>query len=195
MEIVNPTAEDAKSAIKTIIRYIGDNPERKGLIDTPDRVVRMFDEIYRGYKKELPKITIFQNGEDGIIYDNMIVDEGDFYSCCEHHMMPFFGHYWFSYVPNPKGKILGISKIGRVIDYCSARLQIQERLVYDVVSILKEALGEENPPFGIALTMKGEHLCKTMRGVKKKGTMMSSYLDGCFKTDIDARNEFLSFCK
>lgn len=193
---MKPTKEDVTIAIKTIFDYIGEDKGRNGLQGTPDRVIRMFEEIFRGYDPaKKPKITTFQNGEDGIVYDNMVVDEGDFYSCCEHHMMPFFGHYWFAYIPNPKGKILGISKIGRVVDYCSARLQIQERLVHDVVEMLQEALGDENPPLGIALVMKGEHLCKTMRGAKKKGLMTSSFLTGAFRDNVSARNEFMSSIK
>ena len=109
-------------------------------------------------------------------------------------MMPFFGHYWFAYIPHPKGRILGISKIGRVVDYCAARLQVQERLVSNVVDMISEALGEEYPTLGIALVMKGEHLCKTMRGAKKKGLMTTSRLVGIFKTG-EARNEFMSIVK
>lgn len=182
--------------IVEILKGIGENPEREGLQGTPDRIVRMFKEIFRGYdESQKPKITTFQNGSDGITYDSMIVDEGDFYSMCEHHMMPFFGRYWFAYIPNPKGKILGISKIGRVVDYCSAKLQIQERLVHEIVDMLADALGTENPPIGIALVMEGEHLCKTMRGAKKKGVMKSSYLVGAFHSDAQLRNEFMSLIK
>jgi len=112
---------------------------------------------------------------------------------CEHHMMPFFGHYWFAYIPNPKGKILGISKIGRVVDYCAAKLQVQERLTHDIVEMLEKALGEEYPPLGIALVMRGSHLCKEMRGVKKKGIMTSSFLTGAFKNDAETRAEFMNF--
>ena len=188
------TAQEAESAIRTLLSYIGENPDRLGLVGTPDRILRMWKEIYRGYDPaQKPKITTFQNGADGLIYDNMVVDTGDFYSVCEHHTMPFFGQYWFAYLPNPKGKILGISKIGRVVDYCAARLQIQERLVSDIVTMLSDALGEEYPPLGIALVMKGEHLCKTMRGAKKKGTMTSSYLTGLFKTESALRAEFMNF--
>ena len=186
--------EQAEDAIRLLLRYIGEDPTRPGLVGTPDRIVRMWDEIYRGYKPERkPKITTFQNGIDGLVYDNMVVDTGDFYSVCEHHQMPFFGKYWFAYIPNPKGKILGISKVGRVVDYCAAKLQIQERLVTDIVSMLSEALGDENPPLGMALVMTGEHLCKTMRGAKKKGTMTSSYLTCAFKEEADLRAEFMNF--
>ena len=178
--------------IVRLLEYIGENPNRAGLVGTPDRIIRMWKEIFRGYDAtQKPKITVFDNGVDGIAYDNMVIDEGNFYSMCEHHVMPFFGHYWFAYIPNPKGKILGISKVGRVVDYCAAKLQIQERLVHEVVDMLKNALGEEYPPLGIALVMKGEHLCKTMRGVKKKGTMTSSYLWGAFKDDVLVRTEFM----
>lgn len=192
---MKPSKKQVYKSIETVMRYIGEDPEREGLKGTPDRIVRMFDEIYRGYDPaKAPKITTFPNGQDGIVYDNMVVDEGDYYSCCEHHMMPFFGHYWFAYIPNPKGRILGISKIGRVVDYCSARMQVQERLVSDVVDMITCALGEENPPLGIAMVMKGEHLCKTMRGAKKKGLMTTSRLTGIFMEGA-ARNEFMSLIK
>lgn len=186
--------EQAEDALRLLLRYIGEDPDRLGLVGTPDRIVRMWSEIYRGYDPaQAPKITTFQNGADGLVYDNMVVDTGDFYSVCEHHTMPFFGQYWFAYIPNPQGRILGISKIGRVVDYCSARLQVQERLVSDIVGMLSKALGEEHPPLGVALVMRGEHLCKTMRGAKKKGTMTSSFLTGAFKTDPALRAEFMNF--
>lgn len=194
IEFPDENGTTVEDNVRRILEYIGEDANRVGLKGTPDRVVRMFKEIFRGYKEEAkPKITTFPNGEDGIIYDSMVLDEGDFYSCCEHHMMPFFGKYWFAYIPNPKGRILGISKIGRVVDYCAARLQVQERLTHDIVDMLAEALGTENPPLGIALVMRGEHLCKTMRGVKKKGIMSSSYLTGVFREDATLRAEFMKF--
>lgn len=179
--------------VQELLELIGDNPQRTGLQDTPKRVARMYAEIYRGYNPaQKPNITTFPNGEDGIVYDSMVVDTGDFYSCCEHHMMPFFGKYYFAYLPHPKGKILGISKIGRVVDYCAAKLQVQERLTHEVVEMLGEALGGEYPPLGIALVMRGQHLCKTMRGARKKGEMVSSCLTGLFQTDSALRAEFMN---
>ena len=193
MNLISENQTKIEKCIQEMLAFIGENNQREGLVGTPNRIARMLQEIFRGYDlKQKPKITTFENGKDGIIYDNMVVDEGDFYSMCDHHMMPFFGRYWFAYIPNPKGKILGISKIGRVVDYCSAKLQIQERLVHEIVEMLSNALGSENPPLGIALVMEGEHLCKTMRGAKKKGVMKSSYLTGVFKTDAQLRNEFLN---
>lgn len=190
------TKEQARQHIVDLLQYIGEDTSCEGLKETPDRILKMWKEIFRGYDKiQSPKITTFQNGIDGIIYDNMIVDSGDYYSLCEHHSMPFFGQYWFAYIPNPHGKILGLSKIGRVVDYCAAKLQIQERLVSDVVSIIQDALGSEFPPLGIALVMKGRHLCKEMRGARKKGEMTSSFLTGLFKTDIALRNEFISITR
>lgn len=190
------TAEKAKQDIREILEYIGEDPSREGLLDTPDRMLRMFEEIFSGYDpSKKPKITTFQNGNDGIVYDNMVVDNGTFHSLCEHHCRTFFGEYWFAYIPNRKGRILGLSKIGRVVDYCASRLQVQERLVHDVVEMLTEALGDEYPPLGMALIMKGRHMCKESRGVRKSGEMTSTYLTGIFRTDPRTRDEFLSYVK
>lgn len=186
------TEQQFKQHIADIFEYIGEDPNRAGLLDTPDRIVRMCREIFRGYDpKQKPKITTFPNGQDGITYDSMVVDKGDFYSLCEHHCRTFFGEYWFAYIPNPQGRILGISKIGRVVDYCAAKLQVQERLVHDVVEMLSDALGSEYPPLGIAMVMKGRHMCKESRGARKKGIMTSSYLTGCFMADPALRAEFM----
>lgn len=188
--------QKAKENIRELLEYIGENPDREGLKDTPDRMLRMFKEMFRGYvPSEQPQITTFPNGQDGIIYDNMVVDNGTFYSVCEHHCRTFFGEYWFAYIPNPKGRILGLSKIARVVDYCSARLQVQERLTYDIVTMLTEALGKENPPRGMALMMKGRHMCKESRGARKGGMMTSTYLTGAFRKSAQVRNEFLSYTK
>ena len=188
--------DTAKEHIRELLEYIGDNPDREGLQDTPDRMLRMFEEMFKGYDPaQKPHITTFNNGSDGIIYDNMVVDCGSFYSVCEHHCRTFFGQYWFAYIPNRKGRILGLSKIGRVVDYCSSRLQVQERLTHDIVEMLAEALGDENPPRGMALMMKGRHMCKESRGVRKQGEMTSTYLTGIFKADPRAREEFLSYTR
>ncbi|MBO4500310.1 MAG: GTP cyclohydrolase I [Bacteroidaceae bacterium] len=188
--------EKARQDIRELLEFIGEDPNREGLKETPDRMLRMFKEMFRGYnEQEKPVITTFPNGQDGIIYDNMVVDTGTFYSVCEHHCRTFFGEYWFAYIPNPKGRILGLSKIGRTVDYCAARLQVQERLVFDVVHMLTEALGTEHPPLGMALMMKGRHMCKESRGVKKGGTMTSTYLTGAFRKSAQVRNEFLAYVK
>lgn len=177
--------------IKRIISLIGDNPEREGVKDTPNRVLKMYTELFRGYdESQKPKITVFDNDDDGMKYDQMIIDTGYFYSQCEHHMVPFFGNYYFAYIPSEK--ILGLSKVARIVDFYSAKLQVQERLVKEVVDELEEAL----QPRGIALVMKGRHLCKEMRGVKKVGgEMITSDVRGVFRTKQEARDELMRFCK
>lgn len=185
-----------EAAIREILVCIGEDPERAGLVGTPDRIARMYNEIYRGYDPaQHPKVTTFENGADGIHYDSMITDTGKFYSTCEHHMMPFHGRYVFAYIPNPYGKILGLSKIARLIDYHAAKLQIQERLVSDIVTDIERILGPENPPLGIALYMEAEHLCKSMRGARKEGKMSCTYLTGVFKENSDSRKEFINLCR
>jgi len=183
---------------KEILIEIGENPNREGLLDTPKRIANMYEELFKGYdKSKLPKVTIFNNGCDGLHYDQMITDEGDYYSQCEHHGVPFFGKYFFAYIPHPKGKILGLSKVARVVDYFSAKLQIQERLTNDVVEYIWNELCKDckYKPLGMALIMKGEHLCKTMRGAKKKGLMTTSVMKGLFKDNSQTKNEFLNLIK
>ncbi len=192
----NISQEEVKEAICTIMRYIGEDPEREGLRNTPERIVRMYDEIFRGYKPEMkPRISTFTNSSHT---DEMVFDCGDYYSMCEHHMLPFFGKYYFAYIPNPEGRILGISKVARVVGYCAARLQLQEKLCRDVIDMLSDALsrtksGKALPPaLGFAIVMKGHHTCKSMRGVKNKGDMTVSYFTGVFKKNRQLRNEFFN---
>lgn len=178
--------EEAEKAIKTLLSYIGENPDREGLKETPDRIIRMWDEIFRGYDpNKKPKITTFGNEDNST---DMVFDSGDYYSMCEHHVLPFFGKYYFAYIPSPDGRILGISKVARVVGYCAAKLQLQERLAIDIVKTLDEALG--GTALGFAIVMKGQHLCKTMRGVRNNGKMTVSHFTGLFKDDPDKRNEF-----
>ncbi|MGL5938644.1 MAG: GTP cyclohydrolase I [Phocaeicola sp.] len=195
MEIKPTNTQDVEHSIKEIFKHIGEDPEREGLQGTPERIVRMWKEIFRGYNEaEKPKITTFNN--QGIDCSFPILDSGNFYSICEHHMMPFFGNYWFGYIPNPKGKIIGISKVARVVDYCASRMQVQERLGNDIVTMIHQALqDEENPPLAIGIILEGEHLCKSMRGVKKQGKMLSSYFIGDERNSETLRKELQQFKK
>lgn len=178
--------DEAEKAIKTLLSYIGENPDREGLKGTPDRIIRMWDEIFRGYYKDkIPRITTFPNEEKET---DIVFDSGDYYSMCEHHVLPFFGKYYFAYIPSPDGRILGISKVARVIGYCAARLQLQERLAIDIVKMLDDAL--DGTALGFAIVMRGQHLCKSMRGVRNNGKMTVSHFTGVFKEDPDKRNEF-----
>ena len=178
--------KQARQHICELLKMIGEDPDREGLIGTPDRILRMWKEIFRGYDPaQKPKITTFDN-EDGIT--DIVFDSGDYYSMCEHHILPFFGKYYFAYIPSSDGRILGISKVARVIGYCAAKMQLQERLAKEAVEMLSEALSHNHQ--GMALVMKGTHLCKSMRGVKNQGKMTVAYLSGCFKTNPEARKEF-----
>lgn len=200
------TKEAKEKLIREVLIAIGENPNREGLQGTPERVVRMWNEIFGGYNIDnKPNITTFPNNLDGVTYNQMIVDDGYFYSHCEHHMLPFIGKYYFAYLPNPKGKVLGLSKVARMVDFCAAKLQIQERLVQNVVDELWSALqvpndigdksdnNKDKAPLGMALVMEAEHLCKTMRGVKKKGKMRTIELRGAFKHDAATRAEFYNW--
>lgn len=173
----------------SILVEIGENPNRVGLLETPKRIAKMYTEVFRGYdENQKPNITVFPNGTDGVYYNEMIIDNGYYFSHCEHHGVPFFGSYHFAYIPDKL--IVGASKIARVVDYYAAKLQIAERLCQDVVSCLWEA----TKPQGMILIMEGRHLCKEMRGVQKinspfevicaKGLFLSNS-DGC-------KDEFLS---
>jgi GTP cyclohydrolase I len=178
----------AEEIAMTLIKGIGDDPARPGLRDTPVRVSRMWKELFFGYDvHQKPHLTIFPNDADGVAYDQMVIDAGKFYSHCEHHLVPFFGTYHFAYIPNKK--ILGLSKVSRLVDYHAARLQIQERLAKDVLDDIEKALD----PRGVALVLQARHLCKEMRGVRKQGTMVTSDMRGCFRTRDRTRAEFLKF--
>ena len=186
METIPPNTKDIEGAIRTLIRAIGEDPDRDGLKETPERIIRMWKEVFRGYDEtQNPKITTFPN-EDGM--SDLIFDAGDYYSMCEHHLLPFFGKYYFAYIPSPQGRILGISKIARVVGYCAARLQLQERLARDIVRMLSDALDGE--ALGFAIVMKGNHLCKSMRGVRNDGNMSVAHFTGLFATNPELKNEF-----
>ncbi len=188
METVNANPQDIRRALRLLLTAIGDDPDREGLRDTPDRIMRMWQEIFRGYDPERkPHITTFRNDTHS---EQMVFDTGEYYSICEHHVMPFFGTYHFAYLPSPDGLLLGISKVARVVGYCAARLQMQERLARDIVAMLDEAL--QGTARGFAIVLRGRHLCKSMRGVRNGGDMGVSYFTGDFNASPALRNEFLA---
>lgn len=173
---------------QSFLQAIGENPEREGLLETPLRMAKMWQEVFCGYDPaKKPKITIFPNGKDGIVYDEMIISEGYFYSHCEHHGATFFGSWFFGYIPNEY--IMGASKIDRLVDYHAARLQVQERLVLNIIDDIVKSVC----PSGCGLVMRGRHLCREMRGVKKTNTIFeTTALRGSFKESKATRDEFLS---
>lgn len=144
---------------KELLIEIGEDPSRQGLEATPRRIAKAYTEMFRGYYDEPPKLTAF----DDACPRGLITDKGHFFSMCEHHGLPFFGTYYFGYIPDPDGYYVGASKIGRTVDYFSARLQTQERLVSDILNYIEAAV----KPAGSILLMSGRHLCKEMRGLKK----------------------------
>ena len=197
MDIVTSDTQDTqreielKQAIRTILTYIGEDPDREGLQNTPDRICRMYNENFRGYDaSRIPRITTFKNSAHS---EEMVFDCGDYYSMCEHHILPFYGRYYFAYIPSADGRILGISKVARVVGYCAAKLQLQERLCREIIDMISEALGDTAQ--GFAIMLRGRHLCKSMRGVKNKGEMSTTYFTGEFKKKAQLRNEFYNLVK
>jgi GTP cyclohydrolase I len=170
--------------VRATLRYIGEDPTREGLIDTPSRVVRSWNELFSGYSKD-PK-SVFKTFEDGACDELVLLKGIEFYSQCEHHMLPFFGKANIAYIPN--GKIIGISKLARLLEIYSRRLQVQERLTTQITKALDENLS----PLGSACILQATHLCMCMRGVQKQNSVMvTSSLTGVFKEEASARSELL----
>lgn len=176
-----------EKAVREILCEIGEDPERQGLKDTPDRISRMYRELTAGYS--ISPHEIINDAIFDIKYDEMVVVRDiEFYSLCEHHLLPFFGTCHVAYVPN--GKIIGLSKIPRIVEMFSRRLQVQERMTIEIADLLNEVLN----PDGVAVVVEGYHLCMAMRGVKKaEAKMITSAMHGVFKEDERTRLEFLSF--
>jgi GTP cyclohydrolase IA len=175
-----------EDAVRSILFEIGEEPEREGLVKTPERVARMYAEITSGYHTNPTKLingALFE-----VEYDDMVVVKDiEFYSLCEHHMLPFFGKAHVAYIPN--GKVIGLSKIPRIVEMFSQRLQVQERMTEQIANFLQEVLN----PSGVAVVVEGAHMCARMRGVKKSETNMTTRtLLGQFKSDRELRMEFLA---
>ncbi|GIW48211.1 MAG: GTP cyclohydrolase 1 [Deltaproteobacteria bacterium] len=175
-----------EDAVREILVEIGENPERQGLKDTPLRIARMYRELTSGYR--MSPHDIINGAIFDIKYDEMVVVKDiEFYSLCEHHLLPFFGTCHVAYIPN--GKIIGLSKIPRIVELFSRRLQVQEKLTVEIADFLNRILN----PDGVAVVMEAYHLCMAMRGIKKaKASMLTSAMHGVFKEDERTRIEFLS---
>lgn len=173
---------------KELLGAIGENPNREGLLDTPKRVAKAYNETLSGYGKKPEEVMRVFKGEG---YDEMVVCKDiEFYSYCEHHMLPFFGKVHIAYIPNKK--IIGLSKLARVSDIFSKRLQVQERMTQQIA----EALNKSLKPKGVAVVVEGKHFCMMMRGVQKQNSsMITSKMIGAFKKNITTRQEFLNLIK
>ena len=176
--------------VKELIIEIGEDPTREGLIDTPRRVAKSFEFLYQGYSQDIE--TVINNAKFTIEHDDMVVIKDiELYSMCEHHMLPFFGKCHVGYIPK-SGKVLGVSKIARIVDFYSRRLQIQENLTKQV----SDAIMTSIDALGVGVVIEAKHLCMMMRGVEKQNSMMTtSSMLGSFRTKESTRNEFLSLIK
>ncbi len=175
-----------EDAVKGILSEIGEDPNREGLKDTPERVKRLYKEITSGYNEDPNEIingAIYE-----IDYDEMvIIKDIEYYSLCEHHLLPFFGKAQIAYIP--KKKVIGLSKIPRIVEVYARRLQVQERMTVQIANFLNETL----KPKGVAVVVNGYHLCMAMRGIRKSdANMLTSSMLGAFRNDERTRAEFLS---
>jgi len=172
--------------IENLLVLLGEDPSREGLQRTPERVARMFAELTEGYRTD--PVALVNDALFDVAYDEMvIVRDIELYSLCEHHLLPFYGQAHVAYIPN--GKVLGLSKIPRVVEMFARRLQVQERLTEQIAGFLDELLH----PQGVAVVIEATHLCAVMRGVKKPhARMVTSAMRGIFKTNARTRSEFLS---
>ena len=192
-----PTASDLVSAAslttqelyRELLVRIGEDPTRDGLIETPERVEKSMAFLTRGYAMDAN--SVIQDALFDVDYDEMvIVKDIEFFSLCEHHMLPFFGKAHVAYVPN--GKVIGLSKIPRVVDVFARRLQVQERLTTEIADAISAAID----PQGVAVILEAQHLCMMMRGVEKQSSAtVTSAMRGVFKTQLQTRNEFLSLVR
>jgi GTP cyclohydrolase I len=177
---------ELEGAVRTLLSEIGEDAARDGLIDTPARVRRMYAELTEGYRTDPD--TLINGACFEVDYDEMVVVRDiEFYSLCEHHLLPFYGRAHVGYLP--RGRVIGLSKIPRIVDLYAHRLQVQERMTHEVATFLMERL----EPKGVACVVEASHLCTMMRGVRKQeATMVTSSMLGTFRRDARTRSEFLT---
>lgn len=180
-----PSQTEAEAAVRTLIRWAGDDPDREGLTGTPERVVRAYREFFGGYEED-PRALLARTFEEVQGYDEMVLLKGiRVESHCEHHMVPILGHAHIAYWP--KDRVVGISKLARVLDIYARRLQVQEAMTAQVADAIQAVLRPE----GVAVVVEAQHGCMTMRGVRKQDVaMVTSRLTGCFRDDRERRAEF-----
>ncbi|HEX3740122.1 MAG TPA: GTP cyclohydrolase I FolE [Terriglobales bacterium] len=191
LEITNPTLTSAsfEELVREMLVRLGEDPQREGLLRTPERVQKAMEFLTRGYSED-PE-TLLKNALFTVNYDEMvIVKDVEMFSLCEHHMLPFFGKVHVAYIPN--GKVIGLSKIPRLIEIFSRRLQIQERLTTQIAEIIQKVI----QPQGVGVVIEARHLCMMMRGVEKQhSAAVTSSMLGCFREEQETRTEFLSLIR
>lgn len=191
-QLIVPSSLDTASTqdiYRELLRRLGEDPTRDGLHDTPSRVEKSMDFLTRGYNQTVTEVL--HDALFDVDYDEMvIVKDIEFFSLCEHHMLPFFGKAHVAYVPNKK--VIGLSKAARLVDVFARRLQVQERLTQQIAEAIDEAIH----PQGVGIVIEAQHMCMMMRGVEKQGSStITSAMLGVFKTQLQTRNEFLSLVK
>lgn len=186
-ESVRPSREEAEAAVRTLIRWAGDDPDREGLVGTPDRVVRSYEEFFAGYTID-PVDILQRTFEETDGYDEMVLlRDIRVESYCEHHMVPIIGKAHVAYLP--RHRVVGISKLARLVEAYAKRLQIQEKMTAQIANTIDEIL----QPQGVAVVIEAQHQCMTTRGIRKPGvSMVTSRMLGAFRTDPSTRREFLS---
>lgn len=185
-----PSRDEAEKAVRTLIAWAGDDPNREGLVDTPRRVANAFEEFYAGYR-QVPEDALERTFEDVGSYDDIVlVRDIPFYSHCEHHMVPFVGKAHVAYFPGEK--VVGLSKLARVVDVFAKRLQTQERLTGQIITAIDEVL----KPRGVAVMIEAEHQCMTLRGIHKHGaSTVTTQFTGIFRDDPTEQQRFLTLVK
>ena len=176
-----------RAAVASIIEAIGEDPQREGLVDTPARVAEMYAELFMGINKD-PREELSVCYEVGH-REMVVVRDIPFYSMCEHHLLPFYGTAHIGYIPDAQGRVVGLSKLARVMEIVASRPQIQERMTTEIADAIMDGL----KPSGVAVVVQAEHLCMIMRGVKKPGSnIITSAIRGAFRTHPESRAEFFS---
>ena len=188
--VPKPTREQAFAAVRTLIAYAGDNPDREGLRDTPKRVIDAYDELYSGYRQCPVDVLERTFSEIGSYDDFVLVRDIDFHSHCEHHMMPFYGKAHVAY--RPVDRVVGLSKLARLVDVYARRLQTQEHMTSQIATAIEEIL----QPRGVAVMIEAEHLCMSLRGVTKPGALtVTTQFSGLFRDDPGEQARFLTLVR
>jgi GTP cyclohydrolase I len=185
-----PTREEAEQAVRTLLLWAGDDPEREGLLDTPARVAKAYGELFAGYGADIEDVLGRTFEEVGGYEDMVLVRDISFFSHCEHHMLPVIGKAHVAYLP--KGRVLGLSKIARVVDVFAKRLQTQENMTAQIAQAIDETL----QPRGVAVFLEAEHMCMAMRGIQKTGsTTLTTTFTGAFKDNAADQARFMSMVR
>jgi GTP cyclohydrolase IA len=185
-----PSRAEAEAAVKTLLTYIGEDTTREGLVDTPRRVVEAYDELFQGYQKSPDELLERTFGETAGYDDFVLVREIGFTSHCEHHMMPFYGKAHIAYAP--VDRVVGLSKLARLVDVFAARLQTQEHLTAQIVNAIEKTL----KPRGVAVVIEAEHTCMSVRGVGKEGaSTLTTQFTGVFRDDVQMQGRFLNLVR